>query len=443
MNVLAILNELRNTSSINQKIEILTQNKDNLELKDVLKSTYDNINYYVTSKNLQINWKNNSLNFSLSYIINKFKSELATRNVTGNNALSLVEELLNNAESQEIVDTSLLILDRDLKLGLGKTLINKVWKDLVKDTPYMRCGVFSEKLSKKINFPAICQLKADGRFTYAIKNDNEVIFESRSGELTEFPLLKNEFLKLADGVYVGELLVKNISDRTIANGLINSLNPPHEAIYMKCWDMVKLDEYADARHETKIPRENYQTRWENLSKELIHVNQDKLSVIDSVEVNSVSEALVLTSKWMNDGYEGSILKDTSLIFKDHTSNQQLKLKVEIELEVRITGFIEGKKGTKRENTFGSITFKTDDNKIVGSTSGFSDKLLKEFNEKRQELIGKVMAVKCNDILKANSDGIHSLSHPRFVELRDDKDYTDTLERSIELKQLSLMLKNNE
>ena len=195
MNVLAILNELRNTSSINQKIEILTQNKDNLELKDVLKSTYDNINYYVTSKNLQINWKNNSLNFSLSYIINKFKSELATRNVTGNNALSLVEELLNNAESQEIVDTSLLILDRDLKLGLGKTLINKVWKDLVKDTPYMRCGVFSEKLAKKIQFPALCQLKADGRFTYAIKNDNEVIFESRSGELTEFPLLKNEFLK--------------------------------------------------------------------------------------------------------------------------------------------------------------------------------------------------------------------------------------------------------
>lgn len=443
MNVLAILNELRNTSSINQKIEILTQNKDNLELKDVLKSTYDNINYYVTSKNLQINWQKNSLNFSLNYIINKFKSELSTRNVTGNNALSLVEELLNNAESQEIVDTSLLILDRDLKLGLGKTLINKVWKDLVKDTPYMRCGVFSEKLAKKINFPAICQLKADGRFTYAIKNDNEVIFESRSGELTEFPLLKNEFLKLADGVYVGELLVKNISDRTIANGLINSLNPPHEAIYMKCWDMVKLDEYADARHETKMQRESYQTRWDNLSKELIHVNQDKLSVIDSVEVNSVSEALVLTSKWMNDGYEGSILKDTSLIFKDHTSNQQLKLKVEIELEVRITGFIEGKKGTKRENTFGSITFKTDDNKIVGSTSGFSDKLLKEFNEKRQELIGKVMAVKCNDILKANSDGIHSLSHPRFVELRDDKDYTDTLERSLELKQLSLMLKNND
>ncbi len=443
MNVLAILNELRNTSSINQKIEILTQNKDNLELKDVLKSTYDNINYYVTSKNLQINWKNNSLNFSLNYIINKFKSELATRNVTGNNALSLVEELLNNAESQEIVDTSLLILDRDLKLGLGKTLINKVWKDLVKDTPYMRCGVFSEKLAKKINFPAICQLKADGRFTYVIKNDNEVIFESRSGELTEFPLLKNEFLKLTDGVYVGELLVKNISDRTIANGLINSLNPPHEAIYMKCWDMVKLDEYADARHETKMQRESYQTRWDNLSKELTHVNQDKLSVIDSVVVNSVSEALILTSKWMNDGYEGSILKDTSLIFKDHTSNQQLKLKVEIELEVRITGFIEGKKGTKRENTFGSITFKTDDNKIVGSTSGFSDKLLKEFNEKRQELIGKVMAVKCNDILKANSDGIHSLSHPRFVELRDDKDYTDTLERSLELKQLSLMLKNND
>lgn len=439
-NVLNILKDLRANSSINKKLEILNSNKDNSLLQNVLIATYDNINYYVTTKNLKINWIPNSNNFELSFIIKEFKDKLSTRLITGNEAIEFVENLINNAETKEIADVAMLILDRDLKLGLGKTLINKVWENLVKDTPYMRCSVFSQKLSSKFTFPALCQLKADGRFTYAIKNGNEVFFESRGGEIKEFPLLKEEVLKLPDAVYVGELLVEGISDRAIGNGQINSLTPPHDKIYMKCWDMISLNEYEDAQHLTKIERETYDVRWNKLTKALNILSSSKVSLIDSIEVNSVQEALEITSKWMNDGYEGSILKDKSLIFKDHQSRKQLKLKVEIELDVRITGFIEGKKGTKRANTFGSLTYASDDGKIVGSTSGLSDKLLKEFNEKRGELIGQVMAIKCNDILKANSDGVHSLSHPRFVELRDDKNYTDTIERAIELKQLAFMLK---
>ena len=46
-----------------------------------------------------------------------------------------------------------------------------------------------------------------------------------------------------------------------------------------------------------------------------------------------------------------ILKDFKGVFKNGTSKHQLKLKIAFTLDVRIVGFIEGTKGTKREKTF--------------------------------------------------------------------------------------------
>lgn len=434
-----ILEELRNTSSSKKKMQILTDNKDNLLLQEILKLTYDTVNYnfYITPKNLTPQLDNSNKN-DLTSILETFKSELVSRKVTGNNAKDLVNNLLSSSTSKEVLDTAIMVLNRDLRINIGKSGINKVWNNLVKDTPYMRCGVFSEKLASKIEFPAIVQLKADGRFSYAIVRDETVTFEARSGEVKEFPLLEKEFMNLPDGAYVGELLVEGLNERSEANGLINSDNPPHDKIYMKTWDLIPLDEYDDASASNKsLKRIPYGERFNNMKENI--KNLTKISAIDSYEVNNIQEVYEITSKLMNQGFEGTVFKDKNLLFKDSTSNQQLKLKVEIELEVRITGFIEGKKGTKRESTFGSMTFATDDGKIVGSTSGFNDAQLKDFNGRRQELIGKVFSVKCNNITKARDNDYYALSHPVFVELRDDKDYTDTIERAFELKQMALTI----
>ena len=117
-----------------------------------------------------------------------------------------------------------------------------------------------------------------------------------------------------------------------------------------------------------------------------------------------------------------------MVWKDGTSRQQLKCKLVFEIDARITGFVEGTPGTKREKTFGSITYATDDGKIVGSVSGFTDKQLEDFNSRREELIGKIIEIEANDLTKGRNSETYALSHPRFIELRE-KDTTDTLERA--------------
>ena len=140
---------------------------------------------------------------------------------------------------------------------------------------------------------------------------------------------------------------------------------------------------------------------------------------------------------MNDGLEGGVLKDKNGVFRDGTSKHQLKMKLEMDLEVRVTGYKEGRIGTKRESTFGAILFETDDGQIKGAVSGFTDEQLEEINANREAYMSKIITVSCNDITRGRDNDYYALSHPRFKEVRNDKTETDTLERALEIKQMSM------
>jgi DNA ligase-1 len=243
-----------------------------------------------------------------------------------------------------------------------------------------------------------------------------------------------------DGKYIGELTVivnGVLQDRATGNGLINSDSPPHNDIYLDAWDYVTLDEYNGAANKVKGTTP-YAARFARLG-EIVSDQTGNVRIIETHIVDSFADALQKCSAWMTAGFEGAILKDKDAIFRDGTSPQQLKLKLEIDAEVRVTGFIEGTPGTKRESTFGSITFATDDGTIKGSCSGFNDTQLEDFNSRREELVGQVFTVQFNDITKGRDNDYHALSHPRFVEFRTDKDETDTLERVLKSKNMAMCI----
>lgn len=423
--ILNILAQIRATTSTNEKLAILKENKDNALLQRVLKLTYDTVsyNFYVTPKTVPLyeGWSTNDIWF-INDCLDILENELSTRSITGDEARNRVSRMLAHAENADLI---LKVLDRDLKLGIGKTIINKVWKDLCIKPPYQRCSIYNEKTAKKIKYPSLVQIKADGTFRYAIVSSGKVSFISRSGEEYEYPVLQQLYSTLPDGVYVGELLVEGISNRAEANGLLNSDNPPHDKIYHSTWDCIPLEEYSAGGGITK-----YRERFETLKQNLATINSTKIQVIESHEVNNLEEALSHTVRWMNMGLEGSILKDYDNVFKSHTSPTMLKLKVEAECEVICTGFTEGTKGTKREATFGAITFESSDGLVKGQTSGFTDAQLEDYNNHREELIGKVFTIKFNDVTKANNSDTYALSHPRFEGFRE-KEEADTYERIIE------------
>jgi len=434
----SILNVINEDNGSNYKMDILKRNTHNPLFEKVLKMAYDKVvyTYGISMKNVTCDIGTANPTMTLQNAVDILESDFCTRKVTGHKAMAELEFILTSL-SLDDADVITKIIGRDLKINMGRSNINKVFKNLIVKPPYMRCGIYGVKTAKKINFPAIVQLKADGMFQAVQVENGKVTFTSRAGEERQLPHLEKIFCNFKDGVYIGELLVKGIKDRSLANGRINSDDDKRD-VYIQLWDYITPQEYANGKGKNTI---KYVARFSDLKTEVDANPQalDSVIVIESYEVKTIQEALAYTSKWMNDGFEGAILKDYGNIFKDHTSPTQLKLKLEIDLEVRCTGFTDGKKGTKRAATFGAMTFVNDEGTIKGQTSGFTDAMILKLHNNREKYIGKVFTVQFNDLTQARDNDYYALSHPRFIEFRDDKDETDTLEKAFELREMAMEL----
>lgn len=453
--IIDIINELNVENGSNYKLSVLRKYTDHSLLKRIFAMTHDRVKYtYGLSMRRWNKGKekdrifnpSNEVKYNLLEVLDFMEYKLATREITGNAAVDQMHEyLLGLSPDDTLIITR--VLNGDLRINLGRTSINKIFPNLIPKPVYMRCGIYNKKSAEKINIRnAIVQLKADGTYREFAVSNGQVTSTSRSGEEYFYPKHFEMMEDFPNGHYFGELTVVDdkgtVLNRSEGNGLINSDTPPHDNIIFDVWDYVTPEEYAVATKKQKgnLP---YATRLATLKEILADQFGDGVNQIRLIEthvVNSITEALEHCMNWMNAGLEGAILKDSSSVFRDGTNPQQLKLKLEIDVDVRITGFQEGNPGTVREKTFGAILFGTDDEKIKGKTSGFTDEQLEDFNSRREEMIGKIITVKCNDITKGRGNEHYALSHPRFVEVRDDKTETDTLERALETKLMAMELK---
>ena len=429
-----ILNELNESNSSNYKLDILKKYKDNSELKKLLELTYNRNKYnFNVSKNCIIKDNPNILESNGSKTVDELLSALeilGEGTIRGNEAHQFVCNHLKclDNDNKEIF---LNVLGRDLKIGLNVKSINKVFKNLIPKPNYMRCAVLSEKTLKKIKFPAFIQLKMDGTYREIHVADGQVTGKTRSGEEYFNPVLFKEMENFPNGYYTGELTIDGES-RFTGNGLINSLNPPYEKITFTVWDYLTDDDYLE---KTKTP---YYSRFESLS-DIIEKHSERVKLVPNHEVNSIDEALKYVSDWMEQGLEGGVLKDKNNVFKNGTSGTQLKIKLKVDAEMRITGFTDGTIGTKREGKIGAIQFSNDEGTIKGQCSGFSDEELDLFTKNKDNLIGRIISVEFNDIVKSENNDYYALSHPRFIEIRNDKDETDTLEKVIQLRDMAKSL----
>ncbi len=478
-----ILDELNAENGSNYKMEVLKKYQDNELLKRVLKMAYCKVSttFGSTMKNVEIMEKIEPT-MSLEWALDILQDRLVTRETTGNDALDLIAltlSSLNDNDSYVIQK----ILGRDLRINMGRSNINKVHKNLIVKPVYQRCGVFTFDHKKndkdvkgtyrKIEYPAILNLKADGTYReVTVEPDGNVSYRSRSGEEYDYPLLTKEFTGLTPGRYFGELTVildedniddilvatgekdpqiakkihedfkagKTVLPRAIGNGMINSDEVPHDSIHMDIWEYVTEVEYQNAVDRIKNTTK-YNDMFNQLGETLLGLK--RLHIIESIEVKDYKEAIAQVSKWMQAGLEGGVLKNKTMVFRDGTNPEQLKMKLEIDAEMRVTGFYPGKPGTKREKTFGGMTYANDEGTIKGRTSGFSDKQLKEMNDNRDNYIGEVFTLRFNDITRARGSETWALSHPRYIEMRPDKDETDTLEKVQELKLMAMSIEEGE
>ena len=421
MSILEIINELNLENGSNYKKEVLTKHQDNKSLQRVLKMTYDNVTYTYGVTMLNVNNftpEDSGFILTLDVTLASLESNLCTRDVTGHAALQLVSNLLHNSneDDRKVLE---MVINRDLRINIGKTHINKIFKNLIVKPAYMRCSL-TDKLSK-ITYPAYVQTKADGTYRSVIVDNGEVTFMARSGEQDNFPILQSNLQKLPNGVYIGELLLRRFSkaeDRLKANGLINS-DTEQEDMYLLVWDYLELKEWAE-----KKSTRDYELRL-NLLESNVSNHEQFMSVIETEEVSNYEEAMGFFKEKIEEGLEGAVLKNKNTPFKDHTSPTQIKLKEEAVAEFIITGFEEGK--GRLEGTLGAIPYKSQDGLVTGKMGGFTDEMRTYIWDNREDLLGSIVSVKYNGVTKGKGKDTWSLMFANFVELRPEKDTADDLE----------------
>lgn len=430
-----ILNELNESNSSNYKLDVLKKYKGNSELEKLLELTYNRNKYNFNISKNYILQNSQFLNTIGNKIIDEVLTDLETLgsgSIRGNKAHEFVDDLLKtlDKENKEIL---LNLLGRDLKIGLNIKSINKVFKNLIEKPNYMRCDVYSTKSSKNIKFPAYIQVKMDGTYREFRVQDGNVQARTRSGEEYFNPVLFEQLKVFPDGYYIGELTIHG-DTRFTGNGLINSDNPPYDKIMFTMWDYLTFDDY------NLVTKTKYYDRFEELNKIFNQNLGNNLAIVRTEFVHNIFQALHYVKIWMQNGLEGGVLKSLDNEFKNGTSKTQLKIKLKVDAEMRIIGFTDGTVGTKREGKIGAIQFSNDEGTIKGQCSGFSDAELDLFTKNKDNLIGKIISVEFNDLVKAKNNDYYALSHPAFIEIRNDKDETDTLEKVIQLRDMAKGLK---
>jgi DNA ligase-1 len=295
-----------------------------------------------------------------------------------------------------------------------------------------------KKISKKFNWEEgiFSQEKCDGMRFNAVVDDDRVMYFGRSGKPIEilskefsqnFLDLKNSYGKSC--VFDGELLVVRdgkILDRKTGNGILNravrgTISPEEsEQIHATIWDILPYDVFTS--DFKKNPSKAYNERFEKLSHLLNDSNSTKVHLVDSKKVFSEEEAMEDFKQKLSEGKEGTILKNPSNVWKDTRVTDCVKLKAELDCDLKVVGIAEGT--GKYEGKLGAILCESSDGMLkvsvgTGFTDDDRDRLIKE------NLVGKIVSVLYNAKICDKKTGVNSLFLPRFIEFREDKSEADS------------------
>lgn len=372
-----------------------------------------------------------------------FLSKLNNRELTGNAAREALRSQLAQL-SKKSGDLLVRILRKDLRAGFGESTINASVDidNFIPVFPYQRCSLPKDANLNKWPWEKgiFSQEKADGMYANGTNFDTKFFLSSRQGTpfpMEQFEQLAGEMQQLIKEVqYHGELLVERdgvVLPREIGNGILNSVSKGgsfaenEKPIYL-IWDFIPMTSVkSKGRFEVAYSR-RYQFIKTMLQK---FANLSSVRMIDTRIVYSLEEAYEHFFELLKQNKEGTIIKHPDAIWKDGTSKEQIKLKLEADCELIITAINEGKVGSKNEGRAGALACQSACGKLVVDVAIKNEKMRDEVDKTPHDWIGRIVTVRSNQILKpSESNENHSLFLPRLVEeiYRTDKTEADDLVR---------------
>ncbi len=439
MTVPTIIKQLESTASRLEKEAILEANRNDADLKEFFRLCLEpKVNFFI-KKIPQYKMVGETLSLSTAMDI---LSKLSDRTYTGHKGilyLTSIFEMLPERDAKMLER----IINKNPGCGVSVSTVNKIWPNLVTDVPYMRASLIKSSNYSKIDWSkgVYSQTKEDGMFASVNVSENGLVsISSRNG--TPFPM--DQFQGIANlAVYCGmhnqqmhgEILVKKddkFLPREKSNGILNSvlhgeaIPEGHRAVYV-VWDAIPIDK-AVAKGKYRVP---YSERFSMLQYKFQSMD-DSIVLVDTAIVYSPEEAMMHYQEKLNAGLEGTVIKTHDMIWEDTTSKNMIKVKMEVSCELEIIGFNDAADTSKNKHLFGSMLLASSDRLLEVSATGFTDKERKEINDNKDFLIGKIVQVCSNNIMKPSKQGgKYSLFLPRYQGMREDKNQADSLQRIID------------
>ena len=413
--VIKLFRQIQETSSLNDKKKIITDNKDNELFKKCLKFLLDgNVVTGISDKKLS------KFVSGAKGRVDTFEDviEYLRDNNTGRDIDVATAKGFINQQPDEDKEFYSQMITKKFRLGADAKLVNKCIPGLIPTFDVM-LGTSIEKVKLKGDERIFISQKLNGT-RCAFVGDKCM---TRQGK--EYIGLQHIIEDLQElvgtNMFVdGELVYKNKEGLTDSEafqkgtGIAMSKDEDKLDLKLIVFDMFPLNEFWNRQS-----KETYSERLLNyilpLRNKVASNHFENVSVVPMF-YNGCEHAEIWN--WLdyaeNNDMEGVILNlDTP--YECKRSKNLIKVKKFYTYDLEVVDVEEG--DGRNKGTLGALVAKYKDN-TVNVGSGFTDEERKNFWENREDIIGRVIEVKYKEITTDKKTGLESLQFPVFCGLRE-------------------------
>jgi len=422
-NVIEVLEQLESDNSRLFKEKVLTDNKDDLLLRDFLTMAFDpwknwGVAKYNRPDPLPGNSNHEDVELSTFMVL---LEALNRRTLTGNKAREAVEVAMSQFDvvGQKWCER---LLWRNLRCGVSATTINKIWPGSI--VPFAvalaesltTVGVNGDfKITDPVKYPVRVEAKLDGLRLIAVKNRGEVSLFTRSGTPIEtLPRIVQAIkdLKHDDIVLDGEAMSSDWNES--ASIMMSSKSKKDDStMRYHIFDCVKFEDWQQQKSET-----HYHARLLDISIIVGDVQGTPFRYVKSTTANDETELREFYNECLTEGYEGVMLKRLDTPYQWKRTDAILKMKPVATEEGVIVGWHLSPEKTKRAGQFGGFHVLTKNGVVTKVGGGYTDAQKKQIQEEGPDTyIGRIAEVEHQPPFTNTG----ALRFPVFSRFRDPSD----------------------
>lgn len=413
----SFLDELSKDNSRTYKTNILTNYKDNDVIKYYLNFIYNP--YIVTGISTQ---KLGRFVVELPYTFKDTQEllEYIKINNTGKyQVLGIISFFKKQLPLylQTLLDS---IICKNLQLGVDVLTINKAIPKLIPTFDVMLANKYFDNPDYVEGKEFSLTTKIDGGRIFAVKEDNEVKFYTRAGQLYEGLVdLENELKQILGSFCLdGELTL--LDSGSLDSGMqyketmkISRKDGEKHGLRMKVFDYVTIDEFKNKKgvNPYNVRREFLNQLFNNYKFKYFYLLP---LLYKGGDTSKIKEIL---NQQVSHGEEGVMININNAPYDFKRTNSLLKVKKMKDLDLEVVGFEEG--DNRNKGKLGALICRYKNNTVkVGG--GYGDELREEIWNHKEDWLGRTVVVQYFEETVNTQTGLPSLRFPVYIDYREDK-----------------------